>query len=121
MPDWKDNEHIYLQLKDLVLQQIMLGTLLEGEPVPSVRQVASQERINPLTVSRAYQMLVDEGLLEKRRGVGMFVCDGARERALKQERARFLKQEWPEVLERIALLGLKKEELLTTADEETRQ
>ena len=58
VPDWKDNEHIYLQLKDLVLRQIMLGTLLEGEPVPSVRQVASQERINPLTVSRAYHCLL---------------------------------------------------------------
>ena len=121
MPDWKDNEHIYLQLKDLVLQQIMLGTLLEGEPVPSVRQVASQERINPLTVSRAYQMLVDEGLLEKRRGVGMFVCEGARKQALKQWRARCLEEEWPEVVERIALLGLTPDELLTTAAEESRQ
>ncbi|HEY5680007.1 MAG TPA: GntR family transcriptional regulator [Pseudomonadales bacterium] len=121
MPDWKDNEHIYLQLKDLVLRQIMLGTLLEGEPVPSVRQVASQERINPLTVSRAYQMLVDEGLLEKRRGVGMFVCEGAREQALKQERTRFLEEDWPEVVERIALLGLTRDELLNTAAEEGRQ
>ena len=112
MTDWNDSEPIYLQLKDLVLKQIMLGTLMEGEAVPSVRQVAGQERINPITVSRAYQMLVDEGLLEKRRGVGMFVCEGAQSQALDQEQQRFLQEEWPAVLERIALLGLKANALL---------
>ena len=115
MTDWNDSEPIYLQLKGLVLKQIMLGTLLEGEPVPSVRQVAGQERINPITVSRAYQMLVEDGLLEKHRGVGMFVCDGAQRQALDQEQHRFLKQEWPAVLERIALLGLKPDTLLSKA------
>ena len=116
MTDWNDSEPIYLQLKDLVLKQIMLGTLLEGESVPSVRQVAGQERINPITVSKAYQVLVEEGLLEKRRGVGMFVCDGAQSRALDQEQQRFLQEQWPAVLERIALLGLKPDALLERLD-----
>jgi GntR family transcriptional regulator len=110
--DWNDNEPIYLQLKDLVLKQIMLGTLIEGNPIPSVRQVAGQERINPITVSKAYQRLVDEGLLEKRRGIGMFVCKGAQSQALDQEQQRFLQKEWPAVLERISLLGLKPAALL---------
>jgi len=110
--DWNDSEPIYLQLKDLVLKQIMLGTLLEGEPIPSVRQVAGQERINPITVSNAYQILVEEGLLEKHRGVGMFVCVGAQSKALDREQQRFLHEEWPAVLDRIALLGLKADVLL---------
>jgi GntR family transcriptional regulator len=114
--DWNDSEPIYVQLKDLVLKQIMLGTLLEGESVPSVRQVAGQERINPITVSKAYQILVEEGLLEKRRGVGMFVCKGAQGRALDQEQQRFLQEEWPAVLERMALLGLKPEALLAQVE-----
>ena len=113
MTDWNDSEAIYLQLKDLVLKQIMLGTLLEGEPVASVRQVAGQERINPITVSKAYQLLVEDGLLEKRRGVGMFVCEGAQSKALDQEQRRFLQEEWPAVLDRIALLGLKPAVLLS--------
>ena len=112
MSDWNDNEPIYVQLAQTVLDQIMRGTLAEGEAVPSVRQVASQERINPLTVSRGYQLLVDEGLLEKRRGLGMFVSAGAQDRALTRERNRFLEQEWPRVLERISLLGLPLERLL---------
>ena len=80
MTDWDDKEPIYVQLAQSVLEGIMRGALIEGEPVPSVRQVASQERINPLTVSRGYQLLVDDGLLEKRRGLGMFVANGARKR-----------------------------------------
>ena len=116
MTDWNDSSPIYLQLKDLVLTQIMLGMLSEGEAVPSVRQVAGQERINPITVSKAYQMLVDQGLLEKHRGVGMFVRKGAQGRALDQEQQRFLKDEWPAVLERMALLGLKPKALLAQVE-----
>ena len=112
MTDWNDSEPIYLQLKDLVLRQIMLGTLLEGEPIPSVRQVAGEERINPITVSKAYQVLVEEGLLEKRRGVGMFVCEGAQSRALDQQQQHFVHEEWPAIVDRISLLGLKPEVLL---------
>ena len=89
MTEWQEHEPIYIQLAQLVLDQIIRGALAEGEAAPSVRQVASQERINPLTVSRAYQTLVDDGLLEKRRGLGMFVAEGARDRAISNERRRF--------------------------------
>jgi GntR family transcriptional regulator len=106
MTDWDEHEPIYIQLAQLVLGQIMQGALTEGDPIPSVRQVAGQERINPLTVSRGYQLLVDDGLLEKRRGLGMFVCTGARDKALAQERDRFLNNEWPKIRERISILGL---------------
>ncbi|MEM8769091.1 MAG: GntR family transcriptional regulator [Pseudomonadota bacterium] len=112
MTDWDEREPIYVQLAQTVLENILRGSLPEGEPVPSVRQVASQERINPLTVSRGYQILVDEGLLEKRRGLGMFVAAGARELALQQERDRFLAEEWPKTRSRIALLGLNVDQLL---------
>ena len=103
---------IYLQLRGTVVQRILTGSLAEGEAVPSVRQVAAEEKINPLTVSKAYQMLVDEELLEKRRGLGMFVRGGARQRALKQERAAFLSNEWPKISARIQDLGLDVKELL---------
>jgi GntR family transcriptional regulator len=106
MGDWKDNEPIYLQLRQLVIERILRGSIGEGEAVPSVRLVAADERINPITVSRAYQMLVDEGLLEKRRGLGMYVAEGARAAALEQERRRFLAEEWPATLARIQTLGL---------------
>ena len=112
MPDWDDKEPIYVQLAQSVLEGIMRGALAEGEPVPSVRQVASQERINPLTVSRGYQLLVDDGLLEKRRGLGMFVASGARDKALARERGRFLDDEWPKTRERIELFGLDLQTLL---------
>ena len=112
MRDWDDSEPIYLQVAETVLERIMRGTLAEGEAVPSVRQVASQERINPLTVSRGYQLLVDDGLLEKRRGLGMFVTEGARDSALARERERFLSRDWPRIRERVALLELSLAELL---------
>ena len=112
MNEFDDSAPIYLQLRQLVLQGILRGALPEGEAVPSVRQVAAEEKVNPLTVSKAYQMLVDEELLEKRRGLGMFVRDGAKQRALQQERATFLQEEWPKVLERIDSLGLDAAQLL---------
>lgn len=115
MTDWDDNEPIYVQLAQTVLDRIMRGTLPEGDAVPSVRQVASQERINPLTVSRGYQLLVDDGLLEKRRGLGMFVADGARDRAITQERDRFLKTQWPRIRERISVLDLTVEQLMSSS------
>ena len=114
MSDWNDHEPIYLQLKNLVLRQIVRGVLPEGEAVPSVRQVAAQERINPITVSKAYQMLVDAELLEKRRGLGMFVCPGAQQQALDQERERFITEQWPEVLVTINALGLDPATLLAS-------
>ena len=109
---WDSNQPIYLQLRQLVAQRILRGDLPEEQPIPSVRQVAADERINPLTVSRAYQLLVDEGLLEKRRGLGMFVLPGAQARALEQERSRFKEREWPKVIARIQQLGLSTDELL---------
>ncbi len=112
MTDWDDNEPIYLQLAQSVLEGIMRGALREGEPVPSVRQVASQERINPLTVSKGYQLLVDDGLLEKRRGLGMFVATGAQAKALARERSRFLQEEWPKTRQRIELFDLDLKSLL---------
>jgi len=112
MSTWDEATPIYLQLRGTVLRRILSGSLAEGEPVPSVRQVAAEEKINPLTVSKAYQMLVEEELLEKRRGLGMFVRTGAREKALEQERAAFLEHEWPKVRVRISDLGLDVAQLL---------
>lgn len=112
MTDWDNNQPIYLQLRQVVAQQIVTGALPEGDAVPSVRQVATDERINPLTVSRAYQLLVEDGLLEKRRGLGMFVTSGAKTSALTLERERFLNDEWPAVLARTKELGLNARTLL---------
>ena len=112
MTDWDEHTPIYLQLRSMVLQRIISGSLQEGEPVPSVRQVAAEEKINPLTVSKAYQILVDEGLLEKHRGVGMYVSKGARSAALAQEREAFLTQAWPQIKQQIETLGLSIEQLL---------
>lgn len=106
MHEWHDNEPIYQQLRTAVLHRIIDGSLAEGDPVPSVRQVAASERINPLTVTRAYQTLTDDGLLEKRRGLGLFVVTGARAGALATERETFLTDEWPRVRRRIDTLGI---------------
>jgi len=103
---WDDNQPIYWQLRQQTVAAILDGTLREGDAVPSVRQVAVDFQINPLTVSKAYQSLVDDELVEKRRGVGMFVTEGARNRLLATEREKFLQQEWPRIAERITQLGL---------------
>lgn len=109
--DWDETTPIYLQLRQTVVQRILLGSLTEGEAIPSVRQVAADEKINPITVSKAYQMLVDENLLEKRRGLGMFVTEGARALAMQQERRRFIETEWPQILARMAALDLSPDDL----------
>jgi len=109
---WDDNQPIYWQLRERTVAAILDGTMREGQPLPSVRQVAVDFQINPLTVSKAYQSLVDDELVEKRRGVGMFVREGARGKLLASERARFLNEEWPRLAERIEQLGLSIEELL---------
>lgn len=103
---WDDNQPIYWQLRERTVAAILDGSLNEGQPLPSVRQVAVDFQINPLTVSKAYQSLVDDDLVEKRRGVGMFVRDGARLRLLESERRRFLEEEWPRIAARIEHLGL---------------
>lgn len=109
---WHEGAPIYRQLRDRVIASILDGSLKEGDAVPSVRQVAGEFRINPLTVLKAYQSLADEGLLDKRRGLGLFVASGARDALQKDERARFLATEWPRVRSRIESLGLNLQDLL---------
>ena len=110
--EWNDSQPIYRQLRDRVVAMILDGVLKEGDPLPSVRNVAAELRVNPLTVLKGYQELADEELVEKRRGVGMFVRAGAREVLLRGERQRFLNEEWPRIQETIQRLGIAKEELL---------
>jgi GntR family transcriptional regulator len=112
---WNDSQPIYWQLKERTIAMILDGTLREGEALPSVRTVASEFQLNPITVSKSYQALVDEGLVEKRRGLGMFVCKGARKMLLASERDKFLNEEWPATLNRIGQLGLDLEDLLKQA------
>ena len=109
---WSDGAPIYRQLKDRVIAMMLDGVLKPGDALPSVRQVAAEYQLNPITVSRAYQELADEALVEKRRGLGMFVTDEASKKLLSSERERFLQEEWPAVAERIQRLGLSAEELL---------
>lgn len=115
---WNDDIPIYRQLRDRVVAMILDGVLKPGDPLPSVRQVAAEFQINPITVSKAYQQLVDESLVEKRRGLGMFVSEGAPAQLLNSERHHFLEQEWPAIRERIDRLGLSVEALLHQHEEE---
>ena len=110
--EWNDSQPIYRQLRDRVVAMILDGFLKEGDPLPSVRTVAADYRLNPLTVLKSYQELVDEELVEKRRGLGMYVKSGARNLLLRGERQRFLGEEWPRIHETIQRLGLSAEELL---------
>jgi GntR family transcriptional regulator len=112
---WSDNTPIYLQLKERVVAMMLDGVLKPGDALPSVRQVAADFQLNPITVSRAYQELADESLVEKRRGLGMYVTDGAPEKLLASERERFLREEWPAMLIRIERLGLSADQLLRAA------
>src|SRR5437016_6168979 len=113
--EWNNSQPIYRQLRDHVVAMILDGVLNEGDPLPSVRNVAAEFRVNPLTVLKAYQQLVDEELVEKKRGLGMFVKAGARNLLLKGERQKFLAEHWPRVHATIQRLGLTPEELLDAA------
>jgi GntR family transcriptional regulator len=113
--EWNDSQPIYRQLRDRVVAMILDGVLKEGDPLPSVRNVAAEYRVNPLTVLKGYQQLVDEGLVETRRGRGMFINAGARDLLLQGERQKFLGEEWPRIRATIQRLGLKAEELLDGA------
>ena len=113
--DWNNNAPIYRQLKDRIVAMLLDGLLKPGDALPSVRQIAADFQLNPITVSRAYQELADATLVEKRRGIGMYVTDGAREKLIVSERERFLREEWPQMLERIRRLGMNMEELLSAA------
>lgn len=112
-PKWNDDLPIYRQLRDRVVAMILEGVLEDGDALPSVRNVAAEYRLNPLTVLKGYQELVDEGLVEKKRGRGMYVTDGARKQLLKDERQRFLNKEWPRIAATIERLGLDVESLVS--------
>jgi len=116
-PKWSEDLPIYRQLRDRVVDMILEGVLTDGDALPSVRNVAAEYRLNPLTVLKGYQELVDEGLVEKKRGRGMFVTDGARRQLLKDERQRFLNKAWPEIVATIHRLGLETETLLKAVPE----
>ncbi len=111
-PKWNEDQPIYRQLRDRVVAMILEGVLGDGDALPSVRNVAAEYRLNPLTVLKGYQELVDENLVEKKRGRGMFVNEGARVQLLKDERSRFLEKQWPKVIATIERLGLDAAELL---------
>jgi GntR family transcriptional regulator len=113
--EWNDSQPIYRQLRDMVVAMIIDGVLTEGDPLPSVRTVAAEYRVNPLTVLKGYQQLVDEQLVEKRRGLGLFINAGARELLLKGERQKFLTEQWPAISATIRRLGLTPQELLDAA------
>jgi GntR family transcriptional regulator len=115
--EWNDSQPIYRQLRDGTVHLILDGLLKEGDPLPSVRHVAAEYRVNPLTVLKAYQELVDDELVESKRGLGMFVKAGAHDRLLKAEREKFLKEEWPRVAGKIERLGLTQKELDLAAAE----
>jgi GntR family transcriptional regulator len=113
--EWNDSQPIYRQLRDRVVAMILDGALQEGDPLPSVRNVAAEYRVNPLTVLKGYQELVDEQLVEKKRGLGMFIKAGARALLLQGEREKFLTEDWPRLRATMQRLGLKAEELLKAA------
>jgi GntR family transcriptional regulator len=117
---WHDKTPIYRQLKEKIVGMMLDGVLNAGDALPSVRQVAAEYQLNPITVSKAYQELVDENLVEKRRGIGMYVTEGASEKLLASERERFVREEWPAMLERIRRLGLDPQQLLLSASTSTR-
>jgi GntR family transcriptional regulator len=113
--EWNDSQPIYRQLRDRVVAEILDRALSEGDPLPSVRNVAAEYRLNPITVLKAYQELADEGLVETRRGRGMFIKPGARAQLMQGEREKFLAEQWPRISETIRRLGLTAEDLLKAA------
>ena len=110
--EWNDSQPIYRQIRDRVVAMILDGVLRDGDPLPSVRNVAAEYRVNPLTVLKGYQQLADEGVVEARRGRGMFVSSGARDVLLQSERRKFFAEEWPRIQKSIERLGLTKEDLV---------
>lgn len=114
-PKWNEDQPIYRQLRDRVVAMILEGVLADGDALPSVRNVAAEYRLNPLTVLKGYQELVDEGLVEKKRGRGMFVNDGARKQLMKDERQRFVEKEWPAIVDTINRLELDLNDLVRQA------
>ncbi len=113
---WNDSQPIYLQLADQIKDMILNGDVAAGEALPSVRQLAVDYQVNPITVSKSYQILVDEHLVSKRRGLGMFVSDDAKEILLQQQRQEFLKQQWPQVLQKIEQLNIETDDLIKSLE-----
>ncbi len=103
---WNDKEPIYRQLHDRLVDMVLEGVVRDGDMLPSVRRISTENRINPITVSKALQLLVDEALVEKRRGLGMFLIEGASERLAAGERSRFMNEEWPEIVQKMNRLGI---------------
>lgn len=116
MAHWNDTQPIFLQIRQQIIELILKKAIDEGEAVPSIRQVATDLSVNPLTVTKAYQSLVDTGIIEKKRGLGMFVKTGARAELLALEREKFLNEEWPRIRSQIEALGLKAQDLLAQGD-----
>ncbi|TDR23201.1 GntR family transcriptional regulator [Marinicella litoralis] len=114
---WNDKEPIYLQLKDKIKEMVLSGDIVEGEALPSVRQVAIEYKVNPITVSKSYQILVDEHLVEKRRGLGMFVQKGAVEKLQVNENQQFINEDWPKILLKIQHLNLDTSQLINSLKE----
>lgn len=112
MNNWNETQPIFVQIRERLTDMIITGSVKEGEALPSVRQIATDLSVNPLTVTKAYQSLVDLGVIEKRRGLGMFVADGAQNQLLAHEREAFLKNEWPRIVKQIKALGLNIEDLM---------
>ena len=113
--EWNDSQPIYRQLRDRVVAMILDGEIQEGDALPSVRTVAADYRVNPLTVLKSYQQLADEQIVEKRRGIGMFIKSGVRQQLLRDRRRKFLSEDWPGILATIRRLGLTPAELLDGA------
>lgn len=112
-PQWDPEKPIYIQLYQQVVTRILDGYIREGEALPSVRKVAAEYQLNPITISKAYQMLQDEQIVEKQRGKGLFVTPGAQELMLERERENFLSCQWPEIINQISRLKLSAEQLLS--------
>lgn len=116
---WNERDPIFIQIRERIVRMILGGTLKTEDQLPSVRQVAADYAVNPITVMKAYQLLTDEGVLEKKRGLGMFIRDGAWARLMESERREFLEVEWPRIRQRIQQLGLSLEELMAGAPSRT--
>lgn len=119
MEKWNSSQPIFVQIRQKIVELILKGHIGEGKAIPSVRQTATDLSVNPLTVTKAYQALVDVNVLEKKRGMGMFVTEGARDALLNLERERFVKEEWPHISQQIKLLGLNIVELSQSTDTDT--
>ena len=116
MSQFNDSQPIFLQIRQRIVEMILKKSVAEGEALPSVRQIATDLSVNPLTVTKAHDGLVDIGVVESRRGMGMFVRDGAREKLLTHEREKFLHEDWPRVMSQIRALELDPASLLKEID-----